>query len=422
MAESGLPRSPLTFDDLMADLSWPRLLRAGRLALRPARVGLGAFFVCGFAILLALADRLDGHPTQNVLVQLGRDLGADARALAVALVTGRWASAAPSMVSLFVSRPADCLLRAPWATMIVPPLLLAWTVIMGGAIARSAATELAQSRTTLWPAALALSLGRRRSLIGSVILPILAIWLIALVMLAASWALFNLPVLRIIGGLTWGLFILGGLTASIMMLGMLLGHPLLVPAVVCEGADTIDAVQHAYAMALSRPVRLLGYVLILAAQGLVLGAVVALVLSAGARLAQVAATAGAGDRGDAIIAASAPGGTLRGTPLDVGDAPPPRPTTDIAPSAFVRVWTAAFVVAGLGVGVSYWWCGCTALFLVMRRVCDGQEISELWSPGMVAGTVVESIHGRSARGVPGPGPSGTGASQAIVDNGPADEG
>ena len=36
--------------------------------------------------------------------------------------------------------------------------------------------------------------------------------------------------------------------------------------------------------------------------------------------------------------------------------------------------------------VSYWFSGGTALYLLMRQVCDGQDAGELWSPGMVAGT------------------------------------
>ena len=36
--------------------------------------------------------------------------------------------------------------------------------------------------------------------------------------------------------------------------------------------------------------------------------------------------------------------------------------------------------------VSYWFSGGTTLYLLMRQVCDGQDVGELWTPGMVAGT------------------------------------
>lgn len=413
MADPALSRSPLTLDDLLADLVWPKLLRAGRIALRPARVGLGAFYLIGCAILLAAADKIDGDPDHNIIRQCGTRIATDFHVLIASLAHARWPEAVINLVDLFIGAPSECLRRAPWAAVFVLPLLLIWTVIIGGAISRSAATEIAWSRTISWPAALSLSISRRRSLIGAVLLPLVAIWVITLGMAAAGWALFNLPVLRVVGGLAWGLFIFGGLIAAVLMLGMILGHALLVPAVVCEGADSIDAVQHAYAMALSRPVRLLGYVLVLAVQAVVLASVVAVALGAALWIAQLSSGSWTNDRGDAVIAAAG-AGRLGGAALGFGDQPGPPPATDRAASVFVRFWSVAFIVAGLGVAVSYWWCAATALFLVMRRICDGQDISELWSPGMVGGTVSESIQARPA--------ASPGESQAVADNGAADEG
>ena len=37
----------------------------------------------------------------------------------------------------------------------------------------------------------------------------------------------------------------------------------------------------------------------------------------------------------------------------------------------------------------------TAMYLGMRRVCDGQDWSELWVPGMIAGTMAQSLAGRA---------------------------
>lgn len=410
MADPSSSRSPLTLDDLLADLVWPRLLRAARIALRPARVGLGAFFLIGCAILLAAANKIDGDPDHHILRQAGVRIWTDLQVFVGSLTHGRPGEAVINLVDMFIGAPAECLRRAPWAAIIVLPLLLTWTVIIGGAISRSAATEIAWSRTISWPESLAFSLRRRRSLIGAAILPILAIWLIALALAASGWALFNLPVLRVIGGLAWGVFILAGLLVAILMLGFVLGHSMLVPAVVCEGADSIDAVQHAYALAFARPVRLVAYILLLLVQAVVLAALVVLVLGAALWIAQLTAGAWTTDRGGEIIAASGARDFAR-TFLAAPDSPA---GGERIASTFVRFWSVAFFIAGLGAAVSYWWSAATALFLVMRRICDGQDISELWSPGMVEGTVVESLQAR--------GPAATGPSQAIVDNGAADEG
>jgi hypothetical protein len=85
----------------------------------------------------------------------------------------------------------------------------------------------------------------------------------------------------------------------------------------------------------------------------------------------------------------------------------------------VRRWTEVFRLAGAGAIVSYIWCALTGLFLVMRRVCDGQEISELWWPGMVPGTTAPSVQAAEA---PSAATAAPARSEAITDNGPADEG
>lgn len=406
------PRSPLTFDDLTADLTWPRLLRIGRLALRPARVGLGAVYIAGCGVLLALGNVLDGDPDRSLLREgAGRIAGSFAGCVH-ALAGMHVNAAANDLVDVFVRDPLAAVRGSGWALLVVP-LLLVWTLITGAAICRTAATELAWSRTTGWPEAVAMGIRRWKSLVGAVLVPLALVWVTIAGMAALSWALFNLPVLRMVGALGWGLFLFGGLVIGVLALGYALGHMLLAPAVVCEGADTIDAVQHAYAMGLGRPVRLIGYVVILAVQGVVLGTIVALVIGAAVVGAQLAGHMGAGARGEAIIDDSGTAGFV------LSDKPAaPRAAEDPGSAAIVRVWTVAFVTLGYGAAVSYWWCASTGLFLAMRRVCDGQEFSELWSEGMVEGTLAESAAVRAGEAGKG---AGT-AAEGIVDNGPADEG
>jgi hypothetical protein len=414
-AGAGSPRSPLTLDDLLADLTWPRLLRVGRLALRPARLGLGTFYVAGCGALLALADVIDRDHDRNALWQIAKTTGRHAVELGAALVGLHANEAANRLVDIFLRDPAAAVSGSVWPALIVVPLLLIWTVVMGGAIVRTAATELAWNRTTSWPEALAMALGRWKSLVGAVLLPLVAIWVVALGMAGLGWALFNLPVLRFVGALGWGVFLFGGVVIAVLSLGFVLGHAMLVPGVVCEGADTIDAVQHGYAMGLARPLRLLGYTAILAVQAVVVGMLVAVVIGVASLGAQVAAQAGAGERGDAIIAAARDAGFVL-SDAKVGGAASP----DLGGRALVKVWTIALTTLGYGAAVSYWWCAATGLFLAMRRACDGQEFSELWTPGMVDGTVAESSQARVGPG--GETKAGAAISEAIVDNGPADEG
>lgn len=405
------PRSPLTLDDLTADLTWPRLLRIGRISLRPARLGLGTIYIAGCGALLALGNAIDGDPDRSLLGVTAGRIGGHFLDLIHAFAGMRINTAANALVDIFVRDPLATVRDTRWALVVIP-LLLVWTLIIGAAICRTAATELAWSRTTSWPEAVAMALRRWKSLVGAVLVPLVMVWVVTAGMAAVAWALFNLPVLRLVGALGWGLFLFGGLVVAIVAIGYLLGHMMLTPAVMCEGADTIDAVQHAYAMGLGKPVRLLMYAVILGVQAAVLGTLIAVVIGTAVLGAQLAAHMGASDRGDAIIDDSRKAGFV------LSDAAPTPPVVqDVGSAAIVRVWTMAFVALGYGAAVSYWWCASTGLFLAMRRVCDGQDFSELWSPGMVEGTVTESAQARVGEG------KGAGAiPEAVVDNGPADEG
>jgi hypothetical protein len=56
-------------------------------------------------------------------------------------------------------------------------------------------------------------------------------------------------------------------------------------------------------------------------------------------------------------------------------------------SGFIgEIWT--LVPFGLLAGfvVSYILCAGTILYLLMRKLADGQEVEEIWMPGMVPGT------------------------------------
>jgi uncharacterized membrane protein YesL len=215
----------------------------------------------------------------------------------------------------------------------------------------------------------------------------------------------------VLGGLFWGVFLALGVAAAGIMLAMALGHLMLVPAVVCEGADAIDAVQHSFGMVLSRPLRLLVYLAILAFQGALLGLAVGIIAVLAIAFARLCAGAWVDEAHRVILHGAGVAAS------DEGLASAPRSWK--AGAGLVRITTAIFIVIAAAVMVSYLWCAATALFLVMRRVCDGQEISELWSPGMVEGTTSPSR--RDWQGGPGGTPTGA-AGEGIVDDGPADEG
>ncbi|MCC6322182.1 MAG: hypothetical protein IT438_12185 [Phycisphaerales bacterium] len=400
------PPQPI-LEDLFAELTWPILLSAARLALRPARVGISLMFLLGAFALLSLADLMDGSARSNTLAEHGERAVRGLSAFASASWTGRAEGASSGLLAAFVIEPWSCVRAIPFTTVLFLPALLLLTAIVGGAISRTAATELAWSKPIPWPSALAIGLSRWRSLFGALVLPLALVWVSSLLLAIAGWALFSTGVLSVLGGLFWLVFLAIGAVVALVLLGLAFGHWMLIPAVVCEGADAIDAAQHALALVFSRPLRLVLYLFILAVQGLVLGLLVLVIVSLAIGFARSCAGAWLDPSHAAIVA-----GSDLGKPDSSAQAAGRLAATG---GGLVKVSTVVFRLGGWAVMVSYAWCAATALFLAMRRVGDGQDVGELWSSGMVGGSLSSSESSLAQPSQP------SGMSEAILDNGPADD-
>lgn len=54
----------------------------------------------------------------------------------------------------------------------------------------------------------------------------------------------------------------------------------------------------------------------------------------------------------------------------------------------VHVWIGLVIAVGLSYFISLYFCAATNLYLVVRRLIDGQDITELWTPPAAAGPVI----------------------------------
>jgi len=389
----GAWRSPVMLDDLTADLIWPRLLKAGPLSLRPGRLALAFFYLAGLAAIVTLADKLDGHET-SVLAAAGAEWAGHLHALLHSCFQADAAGVGQAVIGLYIGTLWDLVSAHPVIAILFVPLILVWTTLMGGAISRIAAMDFAQGVGLSWPQGLGYALGRWASFAGSIAGPLALAYGILLFLAVAGWVLFSLPGLNVVGGALWFLFLFAGAIVSVVLLAMTLGGPMLVPAVSCEGTDAIDAVQHAYSYVFARPLRLVAYTAILAAVFVLLWLVVAAAVWLTVHIPQNAATTWLSAPGsDAVAGAEGLAGSHA-----------------IAASG-VRFWSSIALLLAGSFAVSYFWCAATVLYLAMRRLCDGQDMSEVWVDTIVPGTMAE-------RKQP---PSSTAGADAIVDNGPADE-
>lgn len=403
--------TPATLADLWSDLTWPKLLQAPRLALRPSRIGIAFIYLLGVALLVIIADKIDGDQRSNLL---GAFLGKEWVDLTEDLQKSVWTrnpvGAASALYMMFVRRPAALTQAAPWMVIIITPLLTLWTAIFGGAISRMAACDHAHGLRITWPEGLGFALGRWHSLWAAQFAPLLIIWVICLALAAAGWALFSVPVLNVLAGLGWVLVLIAALVASVMSIVYAVGQPMLVPAVAVESADAIDAIQHAHAFTFAKPARLVIYSLILLVQLAISIFVIEAVLQLTTSISQRTTTNWLEyDTGQHVI-------------KNLSVRPPENfSSTDRAARWLVRFWSAAPALLASSFAVSLYWCASTMLYLAMRRVCDGQDTAEIWMPGIVNGTMAAQDDPPRTGSGPPVGPATSGTPQGVSDTGPADE-
>jgi hypothetical protein len=253
--------------------------------------------------------------------------------------------------------------------------------IGGGAVSRMAACDIAgQHRLRMieaWQFAL---LNWPRLVLAPLFPPLLAAVIALVIMLLG--VIMQIPALDIIGGLLYGLALLLGFIVAFLILGYAVSFPLLVPAVACENCDAADAQQRAYAYVLSRPLHVLGYG-ITGVIGLALGYVLVAFVTA----TVLNFTAGLFGALTGNTAMSIAGG-FGLFDLDQRFAPEIHGRWHNATAAwFIGLWQTLMIALVAAYVFAYAFSASTMGYLLMRKACDGQDIEEIWVPGLVPGTL-----------------------------------
>ena len=139
-------------------------------------------------------------------------------------------------------------------------LTLIWGVF-GGAITRSALVELATDERIGMMDALRYACGRYRHYVWSILAPIAGILFFLLLMTLGAW-IARVPVLDILVSLTVPLYFLAGFIIMLILVGLVVGWPLLFPAIGAEGSDSFDAISRVYSYIYTKPWRYLWYHLV----------------------------------------------------------------------------------------------------------------------------------------------------------------
>ena len=281
--------------------------------------------------------------------------------------------------SLFLEMPKYLWRDHKLFTIVYALVLVIVLAFGGGALSRMTACEIGLEEKLRAQDGVDFSIASWRSLLLSLLLPLLIAAVLAALLVLGGW-LLTLPLIDVLGGVLYGLALLVGFGVAFLVIGYALGFSLLVPAIACENCDAADAQQRAYAYVLGRPLHLLGF----GAVGLI-GLAIGFVVVSFVASVMLNFTAGLiGVWSDNTAFAAAGGASL----FDLTGQ-----TTVLHASWHnqVAAWFVSFwqtVVVGLVGGYVFanYFSGSTITYLLMRRACDGQEITEIWQPGQVPGT------------------------------------
>jgi uncharacterized membrane protein len=357
----------LAVRDLTGDLVWPLLLRTPGLALRPDRIGLGALALLIVSLAIRLSDAWAPDPDLPTFAETAKAQIVPAlSAVRDGLARGSSGAAADGLFALLVAGPARVAVDFPFSTVILAAALVVALPVIGGSIARAVAVEVATGVLLPWSASFAMGMSRLRSLVMAPAGMLAGLTGVLGLLALGGWLLLSFPVLNLVGGALYGLALLLGAFALVLIFGLVVASPLMPPAVACDDADAIDAAQRALAYVLARPIRAGLYWLLLVIQ-------CAFVLFVTALLASIletltASTAGSMTRAGADVIAGPAG--MEGFAWHQRSA-----------AWLVEIWTALPWVLVGGYALSLHFTGSTLLYLVLRRLSDGQDPGDIWMPG-----------------------------------------
>lgn len=366
MPHHRLPSPPVVYRDVYDSLAWPQLLKAWRFALRPANLVYAAILLFASLLLVHAVDSLLRLFASNneaaATPLLSRSIH---NALSFPPPRADWLSGVEFRVGQVLQLVTDrytalLLLSVPWILLIA---------LFGGAIARTTALMWTQPAVKPWTVVFATSLRKLASSSAALLGPLFACGLLV-GLLSLLGYLLSVPGLQLVGGALFIVPLAIALVAVLLLVALALSCVMLVPAVMIEGTDAIDAVQRCFAYVFAKPVRVVLYWALLVAQGIVLTLVVARLVHGALSLTSWAA----GGLVNRDVAAALDACIVKGSPtinasFDLG-------TT----GTMLCFWSKLAQSLPSIVGVSFAFVAGTLLYGTMRRVCDGQDPSEVFDP------------------------------------------
>lgn len=353
--------------DLTEELIWPRVLRAPALALSPGRLlsgFVGAFLlilVIRFYTLLSKTDAtLAPAENQDQLLMPESITMLGERFINALLQLDPVALSNTSIDTATMIR--DGIMHNPLVSILLGIPIIAVLSLVGGSISRSTAFEFAQGRFATRDETVYFTLRRARQFIGAIAGP-LAFSAAIFFIISLGGLLLSIPVVDMFGAVLYGFGMLLGIVATLVLVLHVVASPMIVPALSIEGTDAFDAIQRCYAYVVGRPLRYLIYVLILTLLGVFAAVLFAMIARVSIEMTDWAAGFIANDATDRALTGEG----------DLGA------TKNIA-HQIISFWRSFIELLIAGYIISLFFTSATIVYLAVRRICDGQGVTEIWEP------------------------------------------
>ncbi len=359
-------RGPLTYSEMTSGLIWPLLFKSVVMALQPPRLVLAFALIVALGLLAVIYDSMLGaFGLEAAGVPVIERITGGLEGFADALLALEPALALELLFDGVFAQNLAALSDRPLATglflLVVAPL---WAVF-GGAVSRMVAVDIAGHLYMSAGDGLVYASRRMAGITLSLLIPLIAMGVLALVIAVLGTLLLGIPVVNAVGGALYGVVLVLGTMVGLLFVGFVLGQALLVPAISAESTDAGDAIQRSYSYVFNRPARACAYVGICLVQGVILFAIARWFVGMFAELSADLATSWIGDS--------------RLLPGEDGEEPLVR--------RMILGWERIFSLLVPAIAVSHYFAASTITYLLLRRVTDGQDVHELWMPGFVGGTM-----------------------------------
>lgn len=273
--------------------------------------------------------------------------------------------------------------------------------LLGGAISRQMMLAATIDRIVPMTEAVQFAWKRLPTFILAPLSPLLLQLCMALA-LAAGGLIFYLPGLNILGGLAFVLVLGIAFAMTLLLILWFGGVHMMYPAICAQGSDALDAMARSISYVMSRPWRLLFYSLLAMVYGAATYIFVALFLYLMAFISQWAVGAWVSDFNLVFsspqfgqlptMAEQTAGEQARNTALFLS-------STDKPASFLITVWLYLLIGVLGAYTINFYLASYTWIYLLLRKLTDGDDLSEVFDPYPPAMAPAEEKIEPVARGV-----------------------